>query len=133
MGAKLCCLNHPKLEVQEPKKIKQNDPCSRNLESTTSPFQVHRTLKDILLASSDISSGVFLSPEFKINKDTLFSPRISVSSGRLAAGDHVGGKLELEAMSRTPSGKLKKRVTFKLPEEADIIIFYSPSSKSFEQ
>lgn len=135
MGAKLCCLIKPNSEVHEPKKIKQNDPCSRNLGSTTSPLQVHKTLKDILMASSNINPSVYLSPEFMINKDILFSPRISVSSERLVFGGNVGGELGyFEAMSRSPSEKLKKKVTFRLPEEADIIIFYSPNStKSLEQ
>lgn len=37
-------------------------------------------------------------------------------------------KSEVSSISRTQSGKLKKKVRFRLPEEADIIIFYSPES-----
>lgn len=61
----------------------------------------------------------------------FLTPRISFSSDKLG----LLGKIDEEedegscggsVSPRTPSGKMKKRVSFKLPEAADIIIFYSP-------
>lgn len=67
----------------------------------------------------------------------FFTPRISFSSDKLG----LLGKIDEEddegscggsISPRTHSGKMKKRVSFKLPEAADIIIFYSPK-ETFEE
>ncbi|KAG6768914.1 hypothetical protein POTOM_024526 [Populus tomentosa] len=62
--------------------------------------------------------------------------RESFSKDRLLVLDHVADKEDyptvssVSLLSRTQSGKLQKRVSFKLPEEADIILIYSPQDSS---
>ncbi|KAA8520174.1 hypothetical protein F0562_014430 [Nyssa sinensis] len=68
----------------------------------------------------------------KVHKN-FFSPRNSFSSDRLGKIDEENEEDSLiSATSTRRRGKLKKRVTFNLPEEADIIIFYSPK-QTFEE
>ncbi|XVF26159.1 hypothetical protein REPUB_Repub13aG0275300 [Reevesia pubescens] len=61
-------------------------------------------------------------PSSSREPETLPStPRDSFSKD-LSSGDVSGS-----SFSRSQSGKSKKKVSFRLPEEADIVIFYSPS------
>lgn len=102
------------------------------------------TLEDCLLASPNpaymISNG---SGDFQVFKQLFqklhpsspedhsadfFTPRISFSAEKLGLLGKLNEEEEEElcgAISRTQSGKLKKRVSFRLPEEADIFIFSS--------
>ncbi|KAG2678154.1 hypothetical protein I3760_12G130600 [Carya illinoinensis] len=60
-----------------------------------------------------------------------YKSRGSLCRERLLKVEEIGRRSEVgisssTLISRSRSGKAKKRVNFKLPEEADIIIFYSP-------
>ncbi|OMO76851.1 hypothetical protein CCACVL1_15310 [Corchorus capsularis] len=50
----------------------------------------------------------------------LFTPAESFSM------DFSSGDVSGSSFSRSQSGKLRKKVSFRLPEESDIVIFYSP-------
>ncbi|PON94171.1 hypothetical protein TorRG33x02_102100 [Trema orientale] len=39
--------------------------------------------------------------------------------------DHSSAEIDVSSMSRSQSGNLRKRVSFRVPSEADIIIFYA--------
>lgn len=60
--------------------------------------------------------------------DFVTESRDRVSLGKLLTKEEVLdiGEMDFSSVSKTESGKKKKRVTFKLPEDSDIIIFYSP-------
>lgn len=57
----------------------------------------------------------------------FFTPRLSFSSDKLGLLQKID-----EEDDEGSGGKVKKRVSFKLPDEADIIIFYSPE-ESFDK
>lgn len=64
-----------------------------------------------------------------------FTPkaRESVSIEKLLKVDEEvihSGETDVSSMSRSQSGKVRKRVSFKFPSEADIIIFYSSDVES---
>ncbi|KAJ4704019.1 Phospholipase C [Melia azedarach] len=97
------------------------------------------TLEDWLVASPGPSSR----PEYfnggELNVLKQFSKKVHPSSARIQeagaaatstsrTGDcsTFSCSMEASSVSRSQSGKLKKKVTFKSPEEADIILFYSP-------
>lgn len=106
-----CLMDSPKMNIPQ---------CSANIHTSGGDqLQVDQKLyQKIHPASPDVHMD-------------FFTPRISFSSDKLG----VLGKVDEEdeeglcggsISSRSQSGKLKKRVRFKLPEAADIIIFYPP-------
>lgn len=95
------------------------------------------TLQDWLLTSPNLKAEHLKDGELGVVKhgSKRVHPsrgRESFSKDRLLVLDHVADKEDystvssVSLLSRTQSGKLQKRVSFKLPEEADIILFYSP-------
>ncbi|KAF9679360.1 hypothetical protein SADUNF_Sadunf06G0006900 [Salix dunnii] len=95
------------------------------------------TLQDWLLTSPNLKAEHLKGGELCVLRHG--SKRVHPSRGRdsfsmyrLLVLDQVAGKEDCSAVSsvslhgRTQSGTLQKRVSFKLPEEADIIHFYSP-------
>lgn len=64
--------------------------------------------------------------------DFVTESKDSVSLEKLFKMEEVldSGEKDFSSVSRTQSGKEKKRVSFKLPEDSDIIIFYSPELDS---
>lgn len=81
---------------------------------------VHKGYQKIHPASPDINTG-------------FYTPRISFSSdkigllGRIDEENEDGNSIS----GRSENERVKKRVSFKLPDEADIIVFY-PSEDTFE-
>ncbi|XVF77340.1 hypothetical protein PTKIN_Ptkin14bG0035200 [Pterospermum kingtungense] len=67
------------------------------------------------------------------NSSSINKPRQSFSKERLLVNsedDHIERGLDMQVcLSRSQSGKSKKRVSFKLPEEADIFIFHASSGE----
>lgn len=67
-----------------------------------------------------------------------FSRRVhpsSSSSREAIPSTPAGAAVDLSSSSsfiRSPSGKPKKKVSFRLPEEAEIVIFYSPEQTFWE-
>lgn len=67
MGAKLCCLNHPNSEPQQPKKITPTN--SKQNNENTNPLQIHKALQ-IFFSVSNINAnydGVVPSGEVQVN------------------------------------------------------------------
>lgn len=64
------------------------------------------------------------------DREYCSNSRGSLCRERLLKVEEIGRRSKVSVSSstlgRNRSGKIKKRVSFKLPEEADIIIFYSP-------
>ncbi|PIN21340.1 hypothetical protein CDL12_05976 [Handroanthus impetiginosus] len=57
------------------------------------------------------------------DNNLFYTPKKSFSSvGKLEKSDKLGES----SKSKRGSGKLTRKVTFKLPDEADVITFYSP-------
>lgn len=71
----------------------------------------------------------FSSPDLHTD---FFTPRLSFSSDKLGLLRKINEEDDEGSCVGSIGGKVKKRVSFKLPEEADIIIFYSPREK-FEE
>ncbi|XP_019171779.1 PREDICTED: uncharacterized protein LOC109167239 [Ipomoea nil] len=79
------------------------------------------------------------SPDQHAGAAGFFSPRLSFSTAeRLGKIEETNEKKELSpsrsammSRSRSSSGKFKKKVTFKLPENADVVVFCTPH-ESFE-
>lgn len=144
MGQKLCCFRPSTTENQP-----QNTP--RNPKETNSlsddrflEVETIMTLEDCLISSPALNPQCNIrageipvlkqpnkvypsSPDF--SNTHFYTPRMSFSSGKLEKIDEFGEEDEEEVsiISRSGQGTLKKKVTFKLPEEADMIIFYSPT------
>lgn len=82
---------------------------------------VHKGYQKIYPASPDVTPG-------------FYTPRVSFSSDKIG----LLGKVDEEnedgsngSSIRSQNGRVKKRVSFKLPDEADIIVYY-PSEDTFE-
>ncbi|KAH8486026.1 hypothetical protein H0E87_027472 [Populus deltoides] len=102
------------------------------------------TLQDWLLTSPSLKAEQLRGGELcvlkhgsskRVHPSISTKARVSFSTGRLLGLDQVDDKEHyvsassvVSSISRTQSGKSQKRVSFKLPEEADIIIFYSPQN-----
>lgn len=100
------------------------------------------TLQDWLLTSPSLKAEQLRGGELcvlkhgsskRVHPSISTKARVSFSTGRLLGLDQVDDKEDYvsassRSISRTQSGKSPKRVSFKLPEEADIIIFYSPQN-----
>lgn len=156
MGSNLCCLNQKDSEIHQPN-TKNNTSTLLHQEKSLhqcfldSPNYINNpktTTKRIYVSSPchEVNNSNFYtprisfsSPEAMMNKDLFGTPRISFSERvrKMEEINIIGEEKEEEEeeerlMNRTQSGKLKKKVTFKLPQEDDIIIFCSPT-KSFEE
>ncbi|MBA0811704.1 hypothetical protein Gohar_003577 [Gossypium harknessii] len=98
------------------------------------------TLEDWLLASpGGPLKDYFNGGELYVFKQ--FNKRVHPSSSSILeieprVNDHDGFSVDLSSsvdvsgcssFSRSQSGKSKKKVSFRLPEEADIMVFYSPA------
>lgn len=59
----------------------------------------------------------------------FFTPRLSFSSDKLGLLRKIDEEDDEGFCGGSIGGKVNKRVSFKLPQEADIIIFYSPREK----
>lgn len=93
-----------------------------------------RTLEEWLLASPSLNKNSSSGGEYYVFKQ--LSPNIHFhQSLYVDKADYVSDSLhqvEKEELSTSSqSGKTKKRVSFKLPEEADIFIFYSPAEDEY--
>uniref|UniRef100_A0A5B7BRG3 Uncharacterized protein n=1 Tax=Davidia involucrata TaxID=16924 RepID=A0A5B7BRG3_DAVIN len=158
MGANFCCLRQSSSE-QHPKTVGPSSPSSseslkkeeRQFHTPENRFTVVgnlSTLEECLTASPGSNSPCINATEFHVFKQLprrghissprvqtkFFTPRNSFSSDRVLEKIDEGDEedMSVSSMSRTQSGRLKKRVSFKLPEEADIFIFYSPK-ETFEE
>lgn len=97
------------------------------------------TLEDWLLASpgpARMKPDCLNGGELYVFKH--FSTKVHLSSSRAPQAvlftptdsffvDLSSGDASCSSFSRSQSGKLKKKVSFRLPEEADIVVFYSPA------
>lgn len=111
----------------------------------------YMTLEDCLLASPNINvhpritggeiqmfkhlpKRVYPSSSSPDVNQEFFTPRRSFSSGannigRIDEDDELDGdhdSMSMSSISRSESGKVKKKVSFRLPEESDIYIYYTP-------
>ncbi|KAL3519387.1 hypothetical protein ACH5RR_017536 [Cinchona calisaya] len=117
------------------------------------------TLEDCLLASPNLNAHprivggeiqifkhlpkrVYPSSSSPDTNQEFFTPRRSFSGadrlGRIDEdyeeyGDLVHELSSVSSVSRSGSGKVKKKVSFKVPEEADIYIYYTPKDESEEE
>lgn len=66
-----------------------------------------------------------------LNTD-FFTPSLSFSSNKLGLLQNIDEGEDVGSCGGSRGRKVNKKVSFKLPEEADIIIFYSPREK-FEE
>lgn len=78
---------------------------------------VHKGYQKIPPTSPDVTAG-------------FYTPRISFSSDKIGLLGRVE-KSEDGSSGSSISGRAKKRVSFKLPDESDIIVFY-PAEETFE-
>ncbi|CAK9156852.1 unnamed protein product [Ilex paraguariensis] len=148
MGSNLCCLRHSGSD-QKSKGSSSGDQNGTPASQKQLNPQENLTLEQCLMASPglkrvypsspDVQPG-FSTPRISFSSDRtgkidehteFFTPRISFS------GERVRKNNEDEDSSSSINGgspirKSKKKVSFKLPEVADIIIFYSPG-ESFEE
>lgn len=154
MGSNLCCMkqqeqqkvpisidqNPISIKKIEEEKKKQLSPLDNKLETKSKEIS---SLKDCLLNSPRLNPPyvnggevqvytqkpkkvILSSPEVQTE---FFTPRISFSAerlGYLGKIDEKDDEEDLCMMSKSRCEKLKKRVSFRLPEEGDIFIFYSP-------
>lgn len=155
MGSNLCCVSQKDSEIQPPKskniststfphQEKSLHQCfldSPNPKTTTKRIYVSSPCHEVNNSNFYTPRISFSSPEHMMNKDLFGTPRISFPERvrkieEINIIDEEKEKEEEEEeeglMYRTQSGKLKKKVSFKLPQEDDIIIFCSPR-KSFEE
>lgn len=99
-----------------------------------------RTLEEWLLASPSLNKNSSSGGEYYVFKN--FSPKVHFHRSLYAdkadyTSNSLEGLLKLDEVEKeelrasSQSGKTKKRVRFKLPEEADIFIFYSPAEDEF--
>lgn len=152
MGSNLCCLSQKDSEIHQPKSKNNTSTLLHQKKSLhqcflDSPNYINNpktTTKRIYVSSPchEVNNSNFYtprisfsSPEAMINKDLFGTPRISFSERvrKIEEINIIGEEIEDEGlMNRTQSEKLKKKVTFKLPQEDDIIIFCSPR-KSFDE
>lgn len=104
-----CLMNSPEVNSSE---------CTDNFGGNDRPKVVKRYHK-IEFSSPDLHTD-------------FFTPRLSFSSDKLGLLPKVDEAKDEGSCVGCMVGKVKKRVSFKLPVEADIIIFYSPREK-FEE
>ena len=83
---------------------------------------VHKGYQKIPPTSPDVTAG-------------FYTPRISFSSDKIGLLGRVekseDGSSGSSISGRSENGRAKKRVSFKLPDESDIIVFY-PAEETFE-
>lgn len=102
------------------------------------------TLEELLFADSSGKSddGIFrqffkrICPPFPENRTANKASDQSVSLERLLMVEevtHSGENIVVSSMSRSRSVKVRKRVSFRFPSEADIIIIYSSDVESDDQ
>ncbi|KAK1378302.1 hypothetical protein POM88_025046 [Heracleum sosnowskyi] len=103
-----CLMNSPEVNISE---------CTNNFGGDNG-LKVVKRYQKIDLSSPDLRTD-------------FFTPRLSFSSDKLGLLRKIDEEDE-GFCGGSLGGKVKKRVSFKLPEEADIIIFYSPREK-FEE
>ncbi|XVE87693.1 hypothetical protein DITRI_Ditri19aG0008100 [Diplodiscus trichospermus] len=127
-----------KPECLKRRKMKRNR-MKRTLQSPESRTKVRNlTLEDWLLASPGPAGSKpdsFNGGELYVFKH--FSTRVHPSSreheavpstpGESIFADLSSADVSHSSFSKNKSGKLKKKVSFRLPEVADIVIFYSPA------
>ncbi|GAA0182812.1 hypothetical protein LIER_30433 [Lithospermum erythrorhizon] len=155
MGAKLCCMRKQaciEQVSQQPESCKQIKLSRPQLERIRkrkkAKTQQMMTLEDYLLASPGIHQAPRtmggenhdckqiskrVHPSYSPEVNAFFTPRLSFSKTRILGKIKEENEVGLETpMDMTPGGSSsRKKVRFKLPEEADII-FYSPW-ESFEE
>lgn len=153
MGAKVSCLGgflKPKCLWTEKKKknmeMKQKEEQEEDYQQLTTVREAV-TLEEWFLASPETpdycfctNGGEFYPLKHSSNKiypslaaDFTSKPRDTTSTislerlFKMEEMDHNDQEMGvISPISTTQSGKQKKRVCFKLPQESDIIIFYSP-------
>ncbi|KAJ4725179.1 Phospholipase C [Melia azedarach] len=102
-----------------------------------------RTLEEWLLASPRLNKNYRNGGGEYYVLQCLSSPKVHVHSSLYGdKADYISNnsrerlikvdQVEQEEPSRGKRGKIKKRVSFRLPEETDIFIFYSPKKKPVE-
>ncbi|XVF27989.1 hypothetical protein REPUB_Repub14bG0157100 [Reevesia pubescens] len=132
-----------KPECLKKRKMKKNQMKIRQLQSPEKRITKVRklTLEDWLLASpgpAGLNRPDCLNEGGELYVFKHFSRRVYPSSSReredvpSTPGDSFSmdlssGDVSRSSFKRSQSGKLKKKVSFRLPEEADIVIFHSPA------
>lgn len=157
MGQNLCCMKHTSFGNGHNKKAGTNGSNSstrRNLDRKNK--QVHSsfenkvklsTLEDYLVNSAEVNVPSQCSTEVvhkgyqkihpaspDVSTSGFYTPRVSFSSdkiGLLGKFDEENEDGSSGSSIRSENGRVKKRVSFKLPDEADIIVYY-PSEDAFE-
>ncbi|KAL5737536.1 hypothetical protein ACOSP7_030297 [Xanthoceras sorbifolium] len=85
-----------------------------------------RTLEEWLLASPDYVFNSYSHGDYDNAEESI--AKIMMKK-LLEVDNDNGGVTEEEEDHQSSSGKIKKKVSFKLPDEADIFIFYSSDSE----
>ncbi|KAK1381908.1 hypothetical protein POM88_019643 [Heracleum sosnowskyi] len=104
-----CLMDSPNLNISR---------CTNKFGGNDQPNVVEKYQK-INLSSPDL-------------RNDFFTPRLSFSSDKFGLLRKIDEDDDEGSCGNLVGGKVKKRVSFKLPEEADIIVFYSPK-EMFEE
>ncbi|XVE51022.1 hypothetical protein DITRI_Ditri02bG0004800 [Diplodiscus trichospermus] len=130
------CLKKRKTKKQQMKRVLQSP------EKRITKVRKLSTLEDWLLASlsrdglqPDCLNGgelyVFKHLSTRVRPSSReYEEAIPSTPGDMSFSvDLSSGDASCSSFSRSQSGKPRKKVSFRLPEEADILIFYSPAEK----
>ncbi|CAI9756651.1 unnamed protein product [Fraxinus pennsylvanica] len=131
MGQKLCCLRpSTSEEIGTCNKINGNSPKKLTslrdwlVDSPSGSNNPECIMGGEIQVLTQSNKKVYLSSPDPAHTG-YFTPRVSFSTGKLDKIDESEEDADLSMISQ--NGNLeKKRVRFTLPEESDIIIFYSP-------
>lgn len=118
--------------VQQPKRQKKQQKVKMVKELTLEEwFSTSSPCRD---ESAEHNTWVFPSSHGDNDDDAKFNSRHSFSQQRLLIEvvDCGRRRSDVSCLSSRKSSKVKKRVSFRLPEEADIFIFCSPNADSEE-
>lgn len=112
MGQSLCCFRHSKTKQHNVSKNRREDK-RKLLKADESTKTLEEYLKNSPAVNPRVQPRKRVYPSLS-SPDQFHTPRMSFSSS----------KVDDEAQR---CGKGKKKVTFRLPEEDDMILFYSPA------